>query len=284
MDNPKPTTPAKPVQRFLDAYEIRCRQVGCHTKSIVPVLHRLSQRVGAHTKITSQDVDALVADMQREGYKSATILVHLSYLRAALRYAQKRGEVDTLPYFPTLKFHNARQGFFEREEFEAILAHLPEPHAAVARFGYSTGWRLSEILTLHWSQVDLQRRTVTLPRTKNGHGRILPLTTGLADVFKRARQWGISERVFHVRGNSISREHYWQVWKAAREAARLPEKLFHDFRRTAARDMIAAGLDYGTAMQVTGHRTMSMFLRYQISDLRSLRRGLDALEAHRAAA
>ena len=145
---------------------------------------------------------------------------------------------------------------------------------------------MSEILGLHWSQVDRQNKTITLGVTKNGHGRVIPLSNGRAQIIERRRQARvcgtlIAEWVFHIEGQRVTRDRFWRAWKAARDAAGLPTKLFHDFRRTAARDMIAAGLDYQTAMQITGHRTMSMFLRYQISDLRSVSRGLDALDTHR---
>jgi hypothetical protein len=73
------------------------------------------------------------------------------------------------------------------------------------------------------------------------------------------------------------------AWLAACKAAGLPDKLFHDFRRTAARDLIAAGLDYKAAMSVTGHRTMSTFLRYQIVDTRQTASALAELQAHRQA-
>ena len=275
------------IQDALDAYERRCEQVGCRNTAIPSVLKHLAAHLGTCllAELKTEDIERMIAAEQTK-YKPATIQAHISYLHAALHYAQKRGDLASLPYFPTLKFHNARQGFFEAEEFTRILAHLAEPYADIARLGYETGWRLSEILGLHWSQVDRQNKTITLGVTKNGHGRVLPLSNGRAAIIERrwqARRCGdlLAEWVFHVQGERITRDRFWRAWKAAREAAGLPTKLFHDFRRTAARDMIAAGLDYQTAMQITGHRTMSMFLRYQISDLRSVSRGLDALDTHR---
>ena len=58
---------------------------------------------------------------------------------------------------------------------------------------------------------------------------------------------------------------FWDVWRDALEAARLPQgRLFHDLRRSAVRTLIRAGVDESTAMRVSGHKTRSMLLRYNI--------------------
>ena len=276
------------VAHCLDTYQARCDREGITSEAIPSILKHLAARLGtlALTDVTTQHVEEMISAMQTQDYKPATIQSHIAYLGAAMRYARKRGELVELPYFPTLKFDNARQGFFEPAELDAICAYLPAPYADVARLGYSTGWRLSEILTLHWSQVDRQAKTITLRRTKNGHGRALPLVGDRLDIIERrwqARAHGdqLSEWVFHAKGRRVDRSYFWHFWNIARTKAGLPTKLFHDLRRTAARDMIAAGCDYQTAMQVTGHKTMSMFLRYQIIDLRGMRKGLEAMDSHR---
>ena len=58
---------------------------------------------------------------------------------------------------------------------------------------------------------------------------------------------------------------FWDLWRAALEAAELPEgRLFHDLRRSAVRALIRAGVDETTAMKVSGHKTRSMLLRNNI--------------------
>src|SRR5207249_992467 len=78
----------------------------------------------------------------------------------------------------TLKENNARRGFFERAQFEAVRAALPEYARPAATFAYITGWRLkSEILPLQWHRVDFKTGVVTLDvgTTKNRDGRTFPM-------------------------------------------------------------------------------------------------------------
>jgi integrase len=276
------------VSECLDSYEARCDRDGVRGVAIPSILNHLRARFqdAPLSEVTSRDVEQMSAELLAHPYAPATVQAHIAYLRAAMHYAQKKGELTALPWFPSIKVENARRGFFERDEFERILACLPEPYADIARFGYSCGWRLSEILGLHWSEVDRERRIIRLTTSKNGHGRVLPIVGELVEILERAWRNRIvgdklSEWVFHRAGHRIPNNRSWNVWNAARNHAGLTGRLFHDLRRTAARDMIAAGCDYQTAMAVTGHRTMSMFLRYQIVDMRGVQQGLRSLEAYR---
>jgi integrase len=72
-----------------------------------------------------------------------------------------------------LKERNVRTAFFEREQIERILAHLPPAIRPAAQFAYVAGWRIpSEVLTLQWRHVDFEARVVRLDphTTKNDEG------------------------------------------------------------------------------------------------------------------
>jgi integrase len=86
---------------------------------------------------------------------------------------------------PHLREDNARQGFFERGDFEAVAAHLPDPVRDIARFAYLSGWRKGEILPLRGDSVDRTAGKVRLRTSKNGRGRLLPLEGALRDLIER---------------------------------------------------------------------------------------------------
>ncbi len=63
----------------------------------------------------------------------------------------------------------------------------------------------------------------------------------------------------------------------------MPGRLLHDMRRTAIRNLIRAGVSEGVAMKMCGHRTRSVFDRYNITSERDLRQAAVLLSAHHKA-
>ena len=86
--------------------------------------------------------------------------------------------------------------------------------------------------------------------------------------------------VFHVSGESIGKFQFYRRWKNAANAAGLPGKLFHDLRRTVARNLIRAGVNEKVAMEWTGHKTASVFRTYNILSKSDLEEAALKLVAH----
>lgn len=73
---------------------------------------------------------------------------------------------------------------------------------------------------------------------------------------------GIITWVFHRKGKPI--REMKRAWKTTCTKARLPGRLIHDFRRTAVRNLVRAGVPECVAMRMTGHKTREVFERYNI--------------------
>ena len=135
--------------------------------------------------ITNDRLVAFVAHQQDAEFASATINRSLAALRRAFRLALRAGRVATLPHFPMLREKNARKGFFEHDQFDAVLKHLPDYLQPVMQVAYITGWRVpSEI---PHARVASPRSRCRLAASRTGRnqkrrGPELPVTPKLRDI------------------------------------------------------------------------------------------------------
>jgi integrase len=147
--------------------------------------------------------------------------------------------------------------------------------------------RRGEVLGLQWTQVDFDERTVTLNpgETKNGEARLLPMAeevyqTLLAQKKLRDEKFPTCEYVFfnHRTGEPV--RSFRTGWKNACKRVSLPGAKFHDFRRTAVRNLVRAGTPEKVCMAVSGHKTRSVFERYNIVTADDVKAAVSALETY----
>ncbi len=242
--------------------------------------------------ITTARMKLYIADRQDEGAADSTIQKETAALKRAFNLAVEDGLMTHAPKIPTPTVRNVRQGFFELADLNTIIAELPNDLKAVVRFASLTGWRKTEILTLRWSQVDLEAGTIRLEpgTTKNNEGREIPFRAlpELAELIEvqrdhtdrveRDRQM-IVTHVFHRNGELIGCIR--GAWDAACERAGQKGAWFHDLRRTAVRNLERAGVSRSVAMKITGHLTESVYRRYAITDRKSIEEGLEKVHQFR---
>ena len=235
--------------------------------------------------ITEDRLSAYIVHRQEQEAANATINRELAALKRGFRLAGKK--VGQVPRFQMLQENNTRKGFFEPEQFQAVLKHLPEHLKPVFQVAYITGWRVpSEVLTRKWHHVDLAANWLRLDpgESKNSEGRMFPLTPELRDVLsqqlEKTRQLEKATEcvipwVFHRNGKPI--KDYYGAWDEACRLAGLPDRIAHDLRRTAVRNLERAGVPRSASMKMTGHKTESVYRRYAIVDEAMLREGAKKL-------
>ncbi len=275
---------------LLDDYKANGRQSIRRAKSSTQNLRRFFADSRA-IDITEDRLNTYIVFRQEEKAANATINRELAALKRAFRLAGRK--VGQLPRFRMLRENNARKGFFEAEQFRAVLQHLPEHLKPVFEVAYITGWRVpSELLTRKWQHVDLENGWLRLDpgESKNTEGRMFPLTPELRDIlsrqFERTRQLQLATGqlipwVFHRAGKPI--KNYYGGWDKACRLAGYPDRVAHDLRRTAVRNLERAGVPRSAAMKMTGHKTESVYRRYAIVDEAMLRESAEKLAAFHSA-
>lgn len=266
------------AEDFLSDYRINKRRSIIKAQRSVKHLEKEFARMPV-PQINSHRINRYIEMRMAEGAKNATVNRELSALKRMFSLGARSmpPKVAYVPYIAMLREDNVRKGFFEHGDFLALKEMLPEYLRGFATFGYKTGWRLSEIANLTWSQVDRDLGIVRLEpgETKNSEARTVYLDQELKDIVNQ--QWEarktalrLSPYVFLTRkGDKIRR--FDRAWKGACKNAGVGNRLFHDFRRTAIRNLVRSGTPETVAMKISGHRTRTVFERYNITSENDLK-------------
>lgn len=198
----------------------------------------------------------------------ATANRHLAFLKRCYNLAIADGFTGLNPV-RGVKFqveNNARVRILGREEEKRLREALGEDAWTAVALALATGMRQAEQFGLTWEDVDERNAVLTIPRSKHGEKRTIPLSPGalslLADLRQRA---GDSPYVFpSERGTTPKHVSNWmtRVWRPAVEAAGLENFHWHDLRHTFASRLVMSGVDLRTVQELLGHRTLTMTQRY----------------------
>ncbi len=233
--------------------------------------------------VTANAVRTYQLRRRREGAEAATVNRETSALSRMFHLAIRRGQLDRMPLFPNrLEENPPRDGFFEHAEYLKVRECLPPSWQDVLDFAYYSGWRRSEILDLTWDEVDLDGGVIRLSprRSKTKTGRVLPITQPLQHVLARRQCLRPPQDPHVFRRDGVTVRRWRTALRDACRKARVPPRLLHDCRRTAARNLIRAGVPERIAMMLTGHKTRSVFDRYNIVNEQELLMAGERLAAY----
>lgn len=227
--------------------------------------------------LTTKMIKAFIDQKQAADYANASINRWLEALRRAYTLGLK--ELPPLVYVaPEIEDlmldenDNVREGFLEHEQYVRLRDELPDHQKLILVIGYHLGMRRGEILQLRWGQVDWDANLIRLEKrqTKGKKARNAPLYGEMRVWFEMTYSARDPNCPFIVSWKGHGITEVKTAWKKARERAGTPGLLIHDLRRTAVRNMIRAGISEKRAMEISGHKTNSMFKRYDITDERDI--------------
>lgn len=273
------------ISDLMDSYKAHLEAEGKGSAQNLSTIKRVKQDFGntlAHL-LTRDRVTAFVRDRRADGLKAASVNRFLQALRAAFNFA----ELPAPKFDIASESNNVRVGFFAEQELAKIKAVLPADLADFFAWCAATGMRKGEAGNLRWEWIEGERLTVPGMFCKNGRPHNIPLVGELADIIRRRRERRAlkdgtnSPLIFHRKGEAI--KEFRKSWARACKTAGCPGRLFHDLRRTAARNLRRSGVDETVAMTITGHKTASMFRRYSITDDNDQREAFARVEAMRKA-
>ena len=265
-------------QKYVDEAERRLARVA---KFFGPVT-RMAGIAPTHLQkyIAWRQATGIVAkDGPRQGQRvkdvsGADINRDLSLFRRAFNLAVEQERLLRCPKFPALAENKPRTGFFEADQLASVLRYLPMHLRPVVEFAALTGWRKVEVTNLEWRNVTADE--VRLDDSKNGSGRAFPITADIQRILdtqqaERAKALATGKIVPQVffrvlkNGKALPVGNYKKAWHTARVKAGHPGRRIHDLRRTAVRGLSRHGVPDKLAMELTGHKTRSIYDRYNIT-------------------
>jgi len=267
-------------------------------------------------ELSSDLVTRYVDARQEAGAQNATINREVACLKRMYHLGLRTTppKVYRVPAFPKLCENNVRKGFLEDSAYSRLVNASPELwFRTLLEVGRTYGWRKGELLHMRVREVDLLVRTLRLEpgTTKNKDGREVTMTDAVymllcecvarkqPDDFVFTREDGTPVRDF--------RKTWWRACVQARigkmmcghcslpvlatkcgtcdsaDQIRYQGLIFHDLRRTAARNLRRAGVAEGVIQKIGGWKTRSVFERYAIvtqTDVADAMRKLQSKDGH----
>jgi site-specific recombinase XerD len=209
--------------------------------------------------ITAQDIER---QFRKQEWAPATVNRYRALLSLTYRLAIRDGKAKVNParLVPHRLEDNARIRFLSADEETAVRKvigakcseRMPEFDLAL-----NTGIRLSEQYGLLWENVSIALRMLTIPRTKNGTLRHVPLNQAAVKALETLRKrFPATECV--CGGAREPRRWFELVLKDAKVA----NFSWHCLRHTFASRLVMAGVDIRTVQELLGHKTIAMTVRY----------------------
>ncbi len=243
----------------------------------------------AAADLKSSQISEYIGQRRAAGTANASINRELAALKRMFKLAVKESRLKASPYIGLLEERNVRKGFLRDAQYDALARETAKAGLwlrAMFEVAYTFGWRKSELTEMRVNQLDLVEGTIELNpgETKNDEGRLVLMTARIRALLTECITGKEGSDLVFTRADGKPAGNFRRAWARACSDAGVPGLLFHDLRRTAARNMRRAGIPEKVAMRILGQRTRSVFERYNIVDAADLKLAVAALERPAVAA
>ena len=209
-------------------------------------------------------------DARLKKVSGSTVNRELNIVSHAINLARKEwGMLNKLPYNPVEliqrpKNNKARDRRLEAGEYALLLKAAKDGHNAylhdVIVLAVETGMRQGEIVGIKRNHINTKDKTLTIPETKNGEVRVIPLSTTAFAILSNKPFLRVLDGVT-ARAVQQSYEHC--LMRARKRAPKLFKDLrFHDLRHEAISRLFEKGLNQFQVAAISGHKTLQMLKRY----------------------
>jgi site-specific recombinase XerD len=234
--------------------------------------------------LTPPDVAIFVEQMKSEGYAPGTCnraLVLLRYgFTLALRWKVPGVVSNPVKEVKNLRNDNKIERFLTNDQMTRLMAEVRDSESSMLQhivlFLLYTGARKREVLDATWADVDWERKSWRIPKTKSGKIRHIPLSVGALQLLGRLRdesaprgevghaimtEW-LQRPIFANPKTGLPYVSFFYSWDAARKRAGLPELRVHDLRHSFASFLVNAGRSLYEVQELLGHADIRTTSRY----------------------
>ena len=237
----------------------------------------LKAALGNHPaeSVTPHEIERALSSLSAEcKWKPASFNRHRAFLSLAYRLGVEDDKVtsNSVRLVHRRREDNGRIRWLTADEETKLRAVIEANYPAelpAFNLALHTGMRMSEQYGLHWDCVDLERRQITIPISKNGGIRYIPLDdTAVAALLRLRARSTVTGRVMvsaesghgYLAGHVLKTPREW--FDAACRKAGITDFTWHCLRHTFASRLVMDGVGLGDVQKLMGHKTIAMTCRY----------------------
>ncbi|MBQ3415193.1 MAG: site-specific tyrosine recombinase XerD [Clostridia bacterium] len=242
-----------------------------------------------YNKVAEEDLKNYISHLQEIGKKPSTISRCIASIRSFYQYELKNKKVKNDPTnnIQSPKIEKRVPSVLTSQEVELLLEQPKDidlkgiRDKAMLEFAYATGMRVTEIISLNITDVNLEEGYVTCK--SHGKNRTIPLgkmsLSALKEYVEEARDILVKDETItalfvNVNGKRLTRQGFWKIIKYYKEQAHITKDITpHVLRHSFATHLLQNGADLKAIQAMLGHSDISstqVYMQFQDEGLKDI--------------